>query len=224
GILHNKPYKFPTRSLTNALLEAIEKDGISSALLQYKEMKNSTDYHFNENEMNLAGYQLLQSHKLKEAEFIFKLVVEASPNSYNAFDSYGESLMVLGDNANAIENYKKSLKLNPGNDNAIKKLKELGINTDGLIKKVPLEDLALLEGEYLVNSPTSEKDKNWKIIFKVIKGELTGNDRGYKYRVMPVSDNEFVNPADGASLLFDTKDKKAITLLLFGKVKFTKLM
>ena len=31
---------------------------------------------------------------------------------------------------------------------------------------------------------------------------------------------EFVNPDDGASLVFDTKDKNAITMMLFGRVKF----
>ena len=39
-----------------------------------------------------------------------------------------------------------------------------------------------------------------------------------------VGEGEFVNPDDGASLVFDTKDKKAITMLLFGKVKFKKVI
>jgi len=38
----------------------------------------------------------------------------------------------------------------------------------------------------------------------------------------PVGDGEFVNPDDGASLVFDTKDKNAITLVLFGTAKFKK--
>ena len=32
------------------------------------------------------------------------------------------------------------------------------------------------------------------------------------------------NPDDGASLVFDTKDKNAITMVLFGKVKFRKVL
>jgi hypothetical protein len=52
---------------------------------------------------------------------------------------------------------------------------------------------------------------------------LYGNDRGYRYRVLPVGgDGEFVNPDDGASLVFNTKDKNAITMVLFGNLNFKK--
>ena len=37
------------------------------------------------------------------------------------------------------KNYKKSVKLNPGNENGIKILKDNGIKTDDLIKKVPID-------------------------------------------------------------------------------------
>lgn len=126
--------------------------------------------------------------------------------------------MALENKTLAIENYKKSVKLNPGNANGIKILKEHGINTDDLIKKVPIEHLKLLEGEYL-----STDDKDWKIHFKLENGVLYGNDRGYRYKLIPVEDNEFVNPDDGASLVFNTKDKNAITLVLFGRLKFQKV-
>jgi hypothetical protein len=54
---------------------------------------------------------------------------------------------------------------------------------------------------------------------------LYGNDRGYRYKVLPVGEEgEFVNPDDGASLIFDTKDQHAITMVLFGKVKFRKVL
>ena len=57
------------------------------------------------------------------------------------------------------------------------------------------------------------------------EGVLFANDRGYKFKVLPVREGgEFVNPDDGASLVFDTKDKNAITLLLFGRVKFRKVL
>ena len=79
--------------------------------------------------------------------------------------------------------------------------------------------LRLLEGEYL-----SADNKEWKIKFEITDGILYGNDRGYRYKVLPVGEGEFVNPDDGASLVFDTKDKKAITMVLFGKVKFKKVI
>jgi hypothetical protein len=80
--------------------------------------------------------------------------------------------------------------------------------------------LKLLEGEY-----SNVDNKEWKIKFNVAEGILHGNDRGYRYRVLPVGgDGEFVNPDDGASLVFDTKDKNAITMVLFGTAKFRKVI
>lgn len=35
---------------------------------------------------------------------------------------------------------------------------------------------------------------------------------------------EFVNPDDGASLVFDTKNRNAITMVLFGRMKFKKIL
>ena len=170
--------------------------------------------------MNITGYQFLQPGKVNEAVAIFKLNTIAFPKSSNTYDSYGEALMVLGNKTEAIENYKQSVRLNPGNENGIRILKDNGVNTDDLIKKVPIEYLKLLEGEYL-----NADNKEWKIKFVVEEGVLYGNDRGYRYKVLPiVGEGEFVNPDDGASLVFDTKDKNAITMVLFRREKFRKVM
>jgi tetratricopeptide (TPR) repeat protein len=222
GILYNKPYDFPKKSIAYSLLDVIEKDGITKALSYYNEIKDSGNYYLNENEMNLAGYQLLQSGKTKEAASVFKLNVEAYPNSFNVYDSYGEALLALGDTAQSIENYKKSVKLNPGNGNGLKVLNALGVNTDSLTVKVSVESLKLLEGEYIATNPPT--DKEWKLEFKIANGELTGNDKGYHYKLIPVGENRFINPDDNASFVFDTKDKSAITLMLFGKFKFRKVI
>ena len=79
--------------------------------------------------------------------------------------------------------------------------------------------LETFEGEYL-----NIDNKEWKIKFDVTEGIWYGNDRGYRYKVLPVGEGEFVNPDDGASLVFDTKDKNAITMILFGRVKFKKVL
>ncbi len=224
GILYNKPFNFPKKSIAYSVLNIIDKEGIQSALSYYKEIKDSDSYQLNENEMNVAGYQLLQSGRTKEAASIFKLNVEAFPNSYNTYDSYGEAVLALGDTTKAIENYTKSVKLNPGNENGLKTLNKLGVNTDTFIIKMTIEDLKLLEGDYLITNSSAGGNKNWKITYEVVNGELTGNDNGYRYRLIPVGANQFVNPDDGASLEFDTKDKNNITLTLFGKFKFKKVI
>lgn len=219
GILYDKTYNFPKKSIAYSLLDVIEKDGIEAALSHYKEIKDSSGYYLRENEINDVGYVLLQSNKAKEAAAIFKINVGAFPRAFNVYDSYGEALMVLGNKTEAIENYKKSVQLNPGNAGGIKVLKEAGVNTDELIKKVPVEHLRLLAGEYTATNRPTE----WKITFEEVNGELTGNDKGYRYKLVPVGENEFVNPDDGASLIFDTKDKNAITLVLLEKFNFKKV-
>jgi CubicO group peptidase (beta-lactamase class C family) len=220
AILYDKPYDLPKRSVAYSLADKIEKDGVPVALEYYKGIKDAAGYYLDEHEMNRTGYEFLQSGKVKEAAAIFKLNTEAFPKSSNVYDSYAEALMAIGNKTEAIENYKQSVKLNPGNVNGIKILKDNGIKTDDLIKKVPVEYLKLLEGEYL-----NVDNKEWKIKFEITEGILYGNDRGYKYKVLPVgAEGEFVNPDDGASLVFDTKDKNAITMVLFGRVRFRKGM
>jgi tetratricopeptide (TPR) repeat protein len=219
AILYDKSYDLPKRSLAYSLADRIEKEGISAAIKYYKSVKDSAGYYLNEGEMNVTGYQFLQSGKVQEATTVFFLNTQAFPKSSNVYDSYGEALLAIGNKKEALENYKKSVRLNPGNERAIKILKENGIKTDDLIKKVPVEYLRLLEGEY-----QNVDDKGWKITFNVAQGILYGNDRGYRYRVLPVGEGEFVNPDDGASLVFDTKDKNAITMVLFGTARFRKVM
>jgi CubicO group peptidase (beta-lactamase class C family) len=220
AILYDKSYDLPKRSVAYSLADRIEKEGVPAALEYYKGIKDSTGYYLNEREMNRTGYEFLQSGKAKEAAAIFKLNTQAFPKSANVYDSYGEALMALGNKTAAIENYKQSVKLNPGNEPAIKILKNNGVKTDDLIKKVPVEYLKLLEGEYM-----NVDNKEYKIKFEITEGILYGNDRGYRYKVLPVGEEgESVNPDDGASLVFDTKDQHAITMVLFGKVKFRKVL
>lgn len=219
AILEDKSYDLPKRSVAYSLAERMEREGIPATLVYYDEIKASGGYYLDEREMNVTGYQFLQAGKVNEAAAIFKLNTQAFPKSSNVYDSYGEALMALGNKTEALENYKKSVKLNPGNQNGIKILKDNGVKTDDLIKRVPLEYLKLLEGEYL-----NADNKEWKIKFEVAEGILYGNDRGYRYKVLPVGEGEFVNPDDGASLVFDTKDKNAITMVLFGRFKFRKVI
>jgi len=128
GILHNKPYDLPKKSIAFSLFDEIEKNGIDSVLSHYNDIKDSNNTYIDEKEMNNVGYQLMLSNREKEAEVIFKLNTEIFQNSWNAYDSYGEVLMTLGNKIESIKNYSKSFELNPQNDNAVKmlnKLKEL---------------------------------------------------------------------------------------------------
>jgi len=221
GILHDRPYNFPKKSVAFSVLDIMEKDGITAALSHYKQIRDSGNYRLNESEMNQAGYQLLQSNKAKEAAAMFKLNVEAFPTSFNVYDSYGEALLALGNKKEAIENYLKSVQLNPGSESGMKALKEAGVNTDTLVIKVSIEHLKLLEGDYLATNRSGSNE--WKIKIREVKGELTGNDGGYQYRLIPVGNDKFINPDDGASLVFDTSDKDAVKFVIFGTTEFRKV-
>ena len=144
--------------------------------------------------------------------------MEAFPNAFNTYDSYGEVLIMQGAREQGIENYRKSIELNPGNEHGIKILNNLGESTDDLIIKVPVENLERLSGEY-----QNTKDKEWKLVFKVENEELIGYDGDYKFRLFPKGETEFIIPDDGDSWVFDTKDENSITLVFSGKYEFKKV-
>lgn len=214
--------KVQNRSLAYSTSKVMLKDGIAKGLSFYSKAKDSSNYYFTEDELNYAGYQLLEKKKLNEAAEIFKLNIERSPNSFNVYDSYAEALLALGNKDQAIEQFKKSLQLNPGSRNGLMRLKELGIDPSTVVKLPPvnMEELKLLEGVYL---STNQNNFMRKITFAVQEGELTGEDNGYKYKLISLGEGKFINPDDGASLVFDTKDKNAISLLLFGKINLQKV-
>ena len=198
------------------MLNVINQNGIEAAIKLYPSIQHASTHYLNESEMNNVGYQLLQSGKTIEAATVFKWNVEAYPRSFNVYDSYGESLLALGDTAQSIVNYKKSLELNPTSEYGIKALRALGVDPESFLLKVPIEQLQLLAGDYVTTNKANGRE--WKISFSVENGVLTGHDGAYQYKLAPQGNNEFINPDDGAVLQFDTSDKHAITLGLLGFV------
>jgi Flp pilus assembly protein TadD len=68
---------------------------------------------------------MMSSRQLKEATAVFKLVTEIYPDSWNAYDSYGEALLKSGQQQEAIRMYQQSVTLNPDNTNGKKILERL---------------------------------------------------------------------------------------------------
>ncbi len=112
--------------------KTIEKSGIEAAISKYREIKANTkeEYYFDEASFNALGYRLIGQGKIKEAIEIFKLNVEAYPESWNVYDSLGEAYMNDGQKELAIKYYKKSLELNPDNENGKGMLRRLGVNQE----------------------------------------------------------------------------------------------
>jgi CubicO group peptidase (beta-lactamase class C family) len=118
SILYDQSYEIPKKSAADVLAKTIMKSGIEAALEQYRDLKadNSNTYSFRENEFNRLGYALL-NNKGKEAVEIFKLNVEAYPESVNTYDSLAEAYMKTGNKELAIKYYKIVLEKLPDNKN-----------------------------------------------------------------------------------------------------------
>jgi tetratricopeptide (TPR) repeat protein len=101
---------------------------ISKTLEQIKiESKKgiNSDYNVSEQEINILGYEIMNSGKAEDALSIFMLNTELYPNNYNTYDSLGECYLKLKNKNKGILAYKKALELNPKSTNAIKVLAEL---------------------------------------------------------------------------------------------------
>lgn len=119
-------------SINKPLTEAITKGDIKKVVKLYKQLRqNEPDKHnFAEDQLNILGYQLLARNMVKEAIEIFKLNVEAYPESGNVYDSLAEAYMNDGNKELAIKFYLKSLEKDPSNDNARGMLERLGYKKD----------------------------------------------------------------------------------------------
>jgi len=115
----------PKQPVADALFPIIMDKGIEAALGQFNALKQSNDYYVTEFQLNNLGYRLLGVKKVREAIEIFKLNVEAYPQSANVYDSLGEAYAVSGDKKLAIRNYQRAVELNPQNSNALEMLKKL---------------------------------------------------------------------------------------------------
>jgi len=116
------------KSIGEVVYNAIEKEGLETALRQYKELKQQQPdaYSFGSGQLNLVGRKLLQHGKNKEALEVLKMNVELFPNEAAAlFDSLGDAYLAVGDKENATESFKKSLALDPGDTGAIESLRRL---------------------------------------------------------------------------------------------------
>ena len=61
-----------------------------------------------EQQLNAAGYRLLQAKKVDQAIALFQRNVKAHPDSWNVYDSLGEAYGVKGDKKLAVTNYRKA--------------------------------------------------------------------------------------------------------------------
>ncbi len=107
--------------------DALRNRGVDEAVTYYHRRRgeDSASLLFTEQQMNGLGYAYLRRGQVKEALALFRLNIEAYPESFNVYDSYGEALTADHRYELAVQNYAHSVELNPQNDNGRKKLAEL---------------------------------------------------------------------------------------------------
>lgn len=217
NILYDKSYALPKRSIGEEMLKTITAQGVEAAIKQYRELKATqlSVYEFKEQELNNAGYELLQAGKTKEAIEIFKLNVEAYPQGFNTYDSLGEAYMKNGDNELAIQNYKKSLELNPQNVGATRALARLngapagGAASEKMVeKKVDPKIYDAYVGDYelapkFIVSITREGDH--------LMGQPSGQP---KSEIFPSSETEFFLKVVDAQITFVKNEQGQVTQLI----------
>ena len=208
----------PKPSIGTKLSSIIDDDGIETAVKTYWELKKNQadEYDFGENQLNRLGYSYLGEKEIEKAISVFRINVEAFPNSSNVYDSYGEALMKNDEKEKAIANYKKSVELNPGNSNGIEMLKKLGEDTESLVKEVIVED-AILEtyvGQYELAPgfvlTVAKYDSQ-------LKAQATGQS---EHPIFPKSKNVFYYKVVEAQLTFNQNEDgvvDSVTLLQGGQ-------
>lgn len=129
NILNHQTYKPVTQNFTRLYGSTLVNNGISEAnTLLTRLINNPEKYNVTEREINRLGYELLRQNKKTEAVETFSTATKIFPKSWNAYDSYGEALLLNNQKDEAIRMYKKSLELNPDNENGKKVLKDISTN------------------------------------------------------------------------------------------------
>jgi glyoxylase-like metal-dependent hydrolase (beta-lactamase superfamily II) len=115
------------RSAARALFGLLE-EGAEEAKIQAVLAARTAEpapYYFIESQINGWGYRFLQTERPEQAASMFRVNVQLYPDSWNAHDSLGESLLALGDTEGARQMYLKSLELNPDNTNGANMLEQI---------------------------------------------------------------------------------------------------
>ncbi|AUC83069.1 serine hydrolase domain-containing protein [Lacinutrix sp. Bg11-31] len=122
--IENELIKYPKLNSVAFLENTLLHDTDNGIKKLKQQLKDTTNYYTNNDNLNAIAYQLLNNKKTEDALKIFNLQLELFPNHFNSYDSLGEFYFTT----KALFNYKKSLEFNPENENAkifIQKIEEI---------------------------------------------------------------------------------------------------
>jgi tetratricopeptide (TPR) repeat protein len=121
--MHVRSYYLQGRNLAS---EIIRKGGFSSLQASLKEIgKLGEQVYFDEISMDFLGSEWMNKGRVAEAIEVFKLNLEAFPESSGAFTSLGTAYLNNGEEELAASCFRKSIDMDPDNERAVHLLQEL---------------------------------------------------------------------------------------------------
>jgi CubicO group peptidase (beta-lactamase class C family) len=116
---------FSERTMENPFYDTIKHDGVSAAVqMYYERIKTDTEL-FGEYHLNRLAHIYLRTGKVQDALDLFKLNVQAYPDSWKVYDNLAFGYSKMGNKKQAVKYLKMSLKMNPNNKSIKMKLKKL---------------------------------------------------------------------------------------------------
>lgn len=199
NVLHGLPVVPPKSPIAAELHRVIDAEGIDAAEARYAALRSGEGerWEFGEQQLNSLGYVYLQDGRTDIALRVFKLNIDAYPEAWNTYDSYGEALAVAGRKQEAIESYQKALSLNPGAGTAKAALKKLGVVVEEqqLVLSAEIQDRYI--GKYqLAPSFVLEITREGPQMY----AQATGQSR---VEIYPSSETKFYLTVVDAQITFD---------------------
>ncbi len=209
SILQGKSFEMPKAPLSYHIKKLLGSVSIEEAVEQASIMKDNDNVELDEGGINALGLQYLRKKDFSEAVAILELNTQLFPNSFNAFDSYGEALLKKGDTVAGIANYRKSVELNPNNQFGISVLVDLGLSREELIPDIQIEPEILTSylGKY-------ELQQDFFLTIVLENNKLyvhpTGQDA---IELFPASTNRFYTKAINAQITFNQDETGTVNSL-----------
>lgn len=117
----------PGTALSEIIDAAAKQGALGDFVSKYRAFRANPKSKFVSTEavMNSFGYALLEKKRTADAIEVFKLNVEAYPNSANVYDSLGDALEAAGRKEEAIKSFEKALAIDPNYPSSLTALRRL---------------------------------------------------------------------------------------------------
>ncbi len=217
NIYFNDTFEVPKKSVAEYAYELYKKDNTIDLAGTINQLLKEEPELFSKNEkvINSLGYEFLYNLNMPKVSLeVFKLNTELYPESANAWDSFAEGLLAVGDTNASVKNYKKSLEINPANNNAVEILKNLGVDVKTKEVIVPQETLNKYVGEY-------QLAPNFSIVVTTSDGHIYAEATGQgNFEIFPLSQTKFfvkVVDAQVEFLMDENGNTKSLILFQGGR-------